>query len=500
VEEQLKEFKDYVREMGKLGAATALLHWDQQTYIPPKGHEGRAEVVGKLAKMAFEMLVSPQMAEFIDRLERPEIKDGLGEQDRAMIRVLAKEHRRRKAIPPDLYEQFVITTSKAQAVWQEARAKSDFELFRPHLEKIVEFVRQFADLYGYEENPYDALLEDYEPGMTARELEGIIGHLREELVPFVRRLMEEGKRPRTDFLQGEFPLEKQEELTLKALRAMGYDFEAGRQDTTAHPFTITIGPNDVRVTTRFDPHDPLSALLGSIHEGGHALYDQGMLPELCWTGLDEGASMGIHESQSRTWENLVGRSRPFWQFFYPTMQELFPQFKDVPLEDFYRAVNLVEPSLIRVEADEVTYNLHIMLRFELEEALLNKRIEVKELPELWNDAMKRYLGVVPPDDAQGVLQDIHWSAGYFGYFPSYMLGNLYAAQIFAAAKEEIPDLEGKIAQGELLPLRGWLKEKIHRFGRIYEPQELLERVTGEGPNPRHFVHYITEKFSEIYEL
>jgi carboxypeptidase Taq len=500
MKQQLQAFKDYVREMGKLGAATALLHWDQQTYIPKKGYEGRAEVIGKLARMTFEMLVSPQMAEFIDELDRPEVKNGLSEQDRAMVRVLAKEHRRRKAIPPDLYEQFVVTTSKAQAVWQEARAKSDWGLFQPYLEKIVEFSRQFAELYGYEENPYDALLEDYEPGMTARELEGIIAKLREELVPFVRRLMEEGKRPRTDFLQGEFPVEKQKELTLRALRAMGYDFEAGRQDTTVHPFTITIGPGDVRVTTRFNPHDPLSALFGSIHEGGHALYDQGIAPELCWTGLDEGASMGIHESQSRTWENLVGRSRPFWQFFYPTMQELFPQFREVPLEDFYRAVNLVEPSLIRVEADEVTYNLHIMLRFELEEALLNRRIEVEELPELWNEAMKKYLGVVPPNAAKGVLQDVHWSAGYLGYFPSYMLGNLYAAQIFNTIKKEIPDLEGKIAQGELLPLREWLKEKIHRFGRIYEPKELLERVTGEGPNPGYFMDYTTTKFEEIYEL
>jgi len=498
--EELKRFKEYVREMGKLGSAAALLHWDQQTYIPRKGHEGRAEVLGKLSRMVFEMLVSPEMAEFVEKLDRPEVKDGLSEQDRAMIRVLAKEHRRRKAIPPELYEQFIVTTSKAQAVWQEARAKSDWKPFQPYLERIVEFVRQFAEAYGYEENPYDALIEDYEPGMTARELTEIIKNLREELVPFVRRLTEEGQQPRTDFLQGEFPIEKQRELTLRALQAMGYDFEAGRQDTTAHPFTITIGPHDVRVTTRFDPHDPLSALFGSIHEGGHALYDQGIAPELRWTGLDEGASMGIHESQSRTWENLVGRSRPFWQFFYPNMQELFPQFKDVPLEDFYRAVNRVEPSLIRVEADEVTYNLHIMLRFELEEALLNKRIEVEELPELWNGAMKKYLGVVPPDDARGVLQDVHWSGGMLGYFPSYMLGNLYAAQIFNTAKREIPDLEGKIARGELLSLREWLREKIHRHGRIYEPQELLERVTGEGPNPDHFMNYITEKFSEIYQL
>ena len=498
--EELKRFKEYVREMGKLESTVALLHWDQQTYIPKRGHEARAEVVGKLARMAFEMLISPQMAEFIDKLDRPEVKEGLSEQDRAMIRVLAREHRRRKAIPPDLYEQFVITTSKAQAIWQEAKRKSEFELFRPYLEKIVDFVRRFAELIGYEENPYDALIEEFEPGMTARKLEGIIARLREQLLPFFQQLMEEGQRPRTDFLKGRFPIEKQRELTLRALHAMGYDFEAGRQDTSAHPFTTTIGPNDVRITTRFLEDELLSALFGSIHEGGHALYGQGLAPELRWTGLDESPSMGLHESQSRLWENLIGRSRPFWEFFYPQLQELFPQFKEVPLEEFYRAVNLVEPSFIRVEADEVTYNFHIMLRFELEEGLLNRRIEVKDLPELWNAAMKEYLGIVPPDDAKGVLQDIHWSSGYFGYFPSYMLGNLYAAQIFAAAKRELPDLEERIAHGELLPLREWLKEKIHRHGRIYEPEELLEKVTGEGPSPKYFVDYITEKFSEVYRL
>ncbi|MGQ9734375.1 MAG: carboxypeptidase M32 [Candidatus Bipolaricaulia bacterium] len=498
--EELKRFKEYVREMGKLGSAAALLNWDQQTYIPRRGHEARAEVLGKLARLAFEMLISPQMAEFIEKLDRPEVKAGLSEQDRAMIRVVAKEHRRKKAIPPELYEQFVITTSKAHSVWEEARAKSDFSLFKPYLEKIVAFVRQFAELYGYKENPYDALLEDYEPGLTARELKGIIEPLQRELVPFLQRLIEEGEPPRRDFLKGTFSTKKQEELTLRALRAMGYDFEAGRQDTTAHPFTITIGPGDVRVTTRFDPKDLLSALFSSIHEGGHALYDQGIAPELRWTGLDEGASMGLHESQSRTWENLVGRSLPFWEFFYPNLQELFPRFKQVPLDDFYRAVNYVEPSFIRVEADEVTYNLHIMLRFELEEGLLNKRIEAEELPPLWNESMKRYLGIVPPNDAKGVLQDVHWSAGSFGYFPSYMLGNLYAAQLFQAAEREIPDLWGKIAKGELRPLREWQQEKIHKFGKIYEPKELLEKVTGEGPNPQHFLRYIKAKFGEVYRL
>jgi carboxypeptidase Taq len=281
---------------------------------------------------------------------------------------------------------------------------------------------------------------------------------------------------------------------------MNYDFEAGRLDKAVHPFTTTIGPGDVRVTTRFLPNNLFSGLSSSMHEGGHALYDQGIGDDLQWSGIGEGASFGIHESQSRLWENLVGRSREFWQYFAPIVGQVIPKLSSISAEKLYRAINIVEPSLIRVEADEVTYNLHIMLRFELEEGLISGRINVADLPDLWRDAMDRYLGVVPEDDASGVLQDVHWSSGLFGYFPSYMLGNLYSAQFFASALKDIPDLKDKISRGELSALLEWLRDRIHRHGKMYEPKELIERVTGAKPTGAYFMRYIVDKYTEIYGL
>ncbi len=491
----LSLYKNHLREIGKLNSSLALLHWDQRTKLPEKGHPARAEVIGKLSKMVFELSISDELGRYLEELKD---REDLSELDRASVRVVEREYRRYKAIPPDLFEEFSIARAESETAWEKARAASDFAGFLPHLERMVDYSRRFAEYFGYAENPYDALIEEYEPGMTTAQLREIIAPLKDRLVPFIKHLMEEGTRPRTDFLTGRFSEAEQRRASIRVLEAIGYDFTAGRLDTTVHPFTITTGPGDVRITTRFLEDDPFSGLYSSMHEGGHALYDQGIPDELRWTGLDEGASMGIHESQSRMWENMVGRSLPFWRFFSPIISEVFPQFSSASPEEIYRAVNVVEPSLIRVEADEVTYNLHIMLRFELEEGLINGRIAAKDLPELWNEAMERYLGVVPDSDAQGVLQDVHWSGGMFGYFPSYMLGNLYAAQLFAKAKQELPDLEERFENGDFSPLLSWLRNKIHRYGRIYDPIDLLEKATGEKPDPGYFIDYITKKYSEIY--
>ena len=493
----LDAYKEHLQEIGKLQSSLALLHWDQRTYLPKKGHDSRAEVIGKLSKMVFELAICDELGRYLKELEG---QDDLSLEDRASVRVVGKAYRRHKAIPPDFYERFAIARSRSETAWEHAKATSGFKHFQPHLEEMIDFSRRFADYYGYEKNPYDALLEEYEPGMTTSELNALNEPLRSKLVPFIKRLLGKGKRPQTGFLKHTFPIDRQRELSLRVLKAMGYDFAAGRLDTTVHPFTITTGPGDVRVTTRFTENDLLSGLFSSMHEGGHALYDQGIAPKLRWSGLDEGASYGIHESQSRMWENMVGRSLSFWTFFQPILAEVFPELAKTPIEAFYQAANVVEPSLIRVEADEVTYNLHIMLRFELEEKLINGRISVADLPHLWQEAMERTLGVVPEDDAHGVLQDVHWSAGMFGYFPSYMLGNLYSAQIFAQVKKEIPELNEHIAHGELANLLGWLREKVHRFGKIYEPKELMTLITGEEPDPSYFMRYITNKYSQLYQL
>ncbi len=496
----LEKYKALLKEIGKLESAGSLLNWDERTYIPQKGHEARSEVLGKVSKLAFELFVSDEMGEYLEELNRDDVNASLSRLDRASVRWMTHDYKRAKAIPPDLFEQYVIARSKSEYAWEQARAKSDFRIFQPHLREMVNYARQFAELYGYDENPYDALLEGYEPGMTTRELKSIIAPLREALVALIDRVTEDGTPPDTSFLSGRFSVEKQRELSMRALKAMHFDFESGRLDVSVHPFTTKIGPGDVRITTRYREDRLLPSFFGSMHEGGHALYEQGMPPDLTWTGLDDGASMGIHESQSRLWENQVGRSREFWHYFYPQLQELFPEFEEVPVEEFYRATNESKRSLIRVDADELTYNLHIMLRFELEEAFVNGRLEAKDAPEAWNEAMKRYLGLTPPDDAQGVLQDVHWSGGMFGYFPSYMLGNLYAAQFFATAREDIGDLEDRIEKGDLLTLREWLRGKIHKYGRIYSPSELVQEVTGEKLNPRYFIEYVTTKFSDVYRL
>ena len=497
---EIKEFYDYCKEIASYYSAAALVEWDMRTKMPAKAATDRSEVAGRLARTAFEMSTSPRMAAFVEYFNRPNVDRQLSEVDRRNVYLQTKEYRKISAIPADKYEKFTVACSKGQFVWQEAKAKSDFAMFRPYLEEIVGYEKEFVEYCGYDKNRYDTLLDDYEPAVTTDDLKVIIDGLKAELVPFLRRLQEEGTRPDTSFLKGTFDKASQEKISLDILTAMTYDFEAGRIDETAHPFTTGIGSGDVRVTTHYYDHEVTSAFFSTMHEGGHALYEQGISEEYHWMPLHKGASMGIHESQSRTWENLVGRSEAFWKFYYPRFQAAFPQFDSVPLEAFYKGVNVAEPSLIRTEADEVTYNLHIMLRFEIEEALINGRVQVADLPELWNAKMQEYLGVVPPDDGHGVLQDVHWAGGLFGYFPSYMLGNLYAAQFFATARQEIPDLDGEIAAGHLSVLREWQKSKIHQYGALYDPKDLIVRVTGKPLDYHYFTDAIKAKYSRIYGI
>ena len=490
-------YLDHLAELAKLNSAVALLTWDEETHMPKKGLVHRAETIGKLSRMAFELSTADELGRYLEELET---RDDLSEAEAASVRVVGKEYRRLQAVPADLFEAFTIAQSKSQAAWAEAKRANDFASFRPHLEEIVEYVRQFADLFGYEECPYDALLDRYEPGMTSARLRAIIEPLRARLVPFVDRLLRDGTAPDAGVLDGSFPADRQRAMVRTLLAQVGYDFDGGALDDTVHPFTTMIAPGDVRVTNRYLEASPLSGLFGALHEGGHGLYDQGMADGLYALQLTDGASFGFHESQSRLIENQIGRSRPFWTFFRPLFVETFPRLQGVSAESLYRAANVVSRSLIRIEADEVTYNLHIMVRFELESKLLDRSIEVADLPDLWNEAMERTLGVAPPTDADGVLQDVHWSTGLIGYFPSYMLGNLYAAQIMEALRGDIPALDEQVASGDFAPLLGWLRDKIHRHGAIHEPGELIRRVTGSDLGSDAFLAYVTEKFSELYGL
>jgi len=497
-EKLLAKLLERQKTIAKFYYAASLLDWDQQTKMPNGGAEGRAEIYAAIKTEAFKLFTSDEIGEILKKLTS--IEEEFDPSKQALIKRINALYQRYKAIPQDLFKAFTEAKSKAYTIWVEAREKSDFKLFQPALEQIIQFTRQCAELYGYEKNPYDGLLPDYEPGVTAEDLRKIVSHLREELVPFVAQLMEQLNKPDETLLQGNFPEDLQQELSLQVLQVINYDFKRGRLDTTPHPFTTMVGPDDVRVTTHFIIDKLSPAFFATIHEGGHALYDQGKDPVLKWLYLDTGYSHGIHESQSRMWENIVGRSLPFWKFFYPNLQKICSHYKSVALEDFYRAINTVKPSLIRIYADEVTYNIHIMLRFEIEEALLRGELEVKDLPEFWNAKMREYLGIVPENDAKGVLQDVHWSQGYIGYFPTYMLGNLYAAQLFATAKQEIKNLEDEIARGNLNTLLEWLRAKVHRFGLIHQAPELLEEVTGKSPTSEPWLDYIKEKFSKIYRM
>lgn len=497
-ERLFKKLLEQLKNAAKFYYAFNLLEWDMLTKMPKGGAKGRAEIYAAVNTEGFKLFTSDKMGEILKKLKGN--VENLNPEKQLLVKRIRAIHQRLKVIPPDLMKAFNEAKSKACTIWAEAKEKSDFTIFQSSLKDLVGFTRQFAELYGYEKNPYDGLLPTYEPGVTTEDLKKIINPLRKELIPLVHSLIEQPKKPDEKILKGYFSERLQRKLSLQALKVIGYDFNKGRLDTAPHPCTEAVGPEDVRVTTRFIVKDLAPALFASIHEGGHSLYELGKDSLLKWVKPDADYSLGLHESQSLMWENIVGRSLFFWKFFYPKLQNIFPYFQDISVWDFYRAINAVKPSLIRLDADEVTYNLHVLLRFELEEALIRGEIKVKDLPELWNKKMKEYLGIVPKNDAKGVLQDIHWSLGYFGYFPTYILGNLYAAQLFSKAKQEIPNLEAEIAKGNFNILLEWLRAKVHRFGLIYEGPELIREVTGESSTPKFWLDYIKGKYSKIYGI
>ncbi len=501
LEQTIVNFREYVRKMMHYGEALALMQWDLRTGAPKKGHALRAESMGTISSKIFDMSTSPVMENFLAELSDESVTNELDEVNRALVRVLKREFGRSKKIPADRFEAYVVLASQAESVWADAKETSDFSTFEPYLEKIVAMKREFIDYWGYNENKYDTLLDQYEPTLTVRKVDQIFKDLRRETVELVQAISERGRQVDLKPFSRSFPIQKQREFSTLLLNRIGYDFAAGRIDETVHPFQTTINRYDARVTTHYYENDFLSAIFSTIHEGGHALYEQGVSPRLIGTPLSGGTSMGIHESQSRFFENIIGRSIEFWEYNYPDLVKYFPdQLADVSLSDFYKAINDVKPSLIRIEADEVTYNLHIMIRYEIEKGLINNELQVSDLPGVWNEKMKDYLGVVPQDDAHGVLQDVHWSGGDFGYFPSYSLGNIYSAQFAHKMAEEIPSLKDHIRRGELSVIKQWLNDKIHVYGGTLDPAEILKKVTGEEIDSKYLVSYFKEKYSALYQL
>jgi len=501
MQEKLNELKTRLAEVSDLERAASVLGWDQQTYMPPGGAAARAQQLSTLHRLAHEKFTADVIGGLLEELHDYAASLPYDSDDASLIRVTQRDYDRARKVPPALVAEIAEASALAFQAWQKAKAESKFADFAPYLQRNLDLRKRLAECLGYTDRIYDPLLDEYEPGMTTAQVEAIFADVKQEIVPLVQAIANKSGAVDDSFLHQTFDEQQQWALSIEVAKLIGYDFERGRQDRSPHPFTTGFALDDVRITTRIIPNHFPAAFFATVHECGHALYDQGIRPELDRTPLADGASLGVHESQSRMWENLVGRSRAFWRFFVPRAQAVFPkEFRDVDAETMYRAVNRVRPSLIRVEADEVTYNLHIMLRFELENALLEGRSAVGDLPEVWNAKMQEYLGLTPPDDAQGVLQDVHWARGIFGYFPTYSLGNFLAAQLFDQIKQDIPDLEARFEQGDFRTLLDWLRTHLHTHGRKFTLNELARQITGEPLQTRSFVAYLKAKFGEIYGL
>lgn len=495
------EFMNYVKRMTAYNEALSLIYWDMRTGAPRQGIEQRSEVVGVLSSEVFRMSTSEEMAAFIAIMTKKEINSNLSPITKKTAQHCKKEYDRNRRIPGDKYKEYVILQSKAEKAWEEARGSKDFDSFQPYLEKLVDLNKHFIEYWGYKGNKYNTLLDLYEPGVTVELLDEVFGELRRKIIPLVKDVSEAKTKPHTSFLFKSFPKEKQKAFTIEILKQMGYDFDGGRLDQTVHPFAVGLNPGDVRITTRYDERDFRTAVFSTIHEGGHALYEQNISNELIGTPLCTGTSMGIHESQSIFYENFVARNYFFWKKNYSLLNKYAGgQFNGVSLEDFYRAINESKPSLIRIEADELTYPLHIIIRYEIEKGLFNDEIKVAELPQIWNEKYEQYLGMKPNHDGEGVLQDVHWAGGSFGYFPSYALGYMYGAQFKNAIYKDIPHFNELLQNGELLPIKAWFKRKIHQYGKMKEPLEILKDVTGEELNPNYLIDYLDKKYSSIYGL
>ncbi|MBI4678838.1 MAG: carboxypeptidase M32 [Elusimicrobia bacterium] len=489
------------KEAALLGSTCSLLHWDKETYMPPGGAENRANQLALLAGIIHDKCVDPVLGERLSRCEASDlVKDG-ATVEAVNVRELRRMYDKETKLPKRLVEELVRTSSLSQEAWVTARKESDYGKFLPWLEKLIKLTREKADCWGYDKNPYDALLDEFEPYETCENVSKVFAGLQRELVGLIERIAGAPKRPDKTILIRSYPVERQVSLCRGAAAAVGFDFQSGRIDTVVHPFCSGIGPGDTRITTRYNERFLNESFFGTMHETGHALYDQGLPREHYGTPMGSSVSLAIHESQSRMWENFVGRSRAFWTFFLPETRKAFPEaLGSVGLDAFVHAVNTVEPSYIRVEADEATYNLHIVLRFELEQALVSGKLAAKDLPEAWNKRFKELLGIAVPDDRRGCLQDVHWSFGHIGYFATYTLGNLYAAQFFAQARKDLPGLEDSFAKGDFRPLLDWLRRKIHCQGMRLRAGELVREVTDRPLGHADLIAHLKAKFEPLYGL
>ena len=501
----LADLRERLAEIQDLAHAGGLLGWDQQTMMPARAAEQRAEQLGPLGKLVHERFTDDAIGRLLGQLDGEQERLAQADpesDDAALIRVTRRDYEKSRRVPSELAAEMARAGALGHQAWVDARERSDFAAFLPFLAHNIELKQRYVECFDGYDDPYDVLLDDYEEGMKTAAVAALFAALRGALVPLIAAIAQRADAVDASVLHGDFPVAGQQQLVRRVLERLGGSADGWRLDEAAHPFATSFGPADVRLTTRYDPSYVGMALYGGIHEFGHGLYESGIAPALARTPLGEGVSLGVHESQSRLWENVVGRGRPFAGYLHGELAQVFPErFAGVDAEVFYRAVNRVQPSLIRVEADEATYGLHVILRFELEREMVSGTIALADLPEAWNARMQEYLGVAVPDDAHGVLQDVHWSGGDIGYFSTYALGNLISAQIWERLVSDIPDVYDAIGAGDYAPLRDWLGENVHRHGRKFTPGETLERIVGTSQiDPEPYVRYLREKFSGIYGL
>ena len=497
---KIEQLEALTRELGAIQRASAVLGWDAQVNMPAGGAEERGFQLGVLAELSHKRFVNDETHNLIVAAEAEAASLDPDSIQARLVKYCRRDYDKATRVPAAKVAEFAQVTAVSQEAWARARSENNFAAFLPHLERVIELRREYASYFAPYDHVYDPLLDDFERGMKTAEVQAIFNQLRPVQVELVHAI---AARPEIEnsFLYQNYPEQAQWDFGVEVATRMGYDWNRGRQDKSAHPFTTSFGLGDVRITTRFDTGYVGSALFSTMHEGGHALYEQGFDPALRGLPLADGASMAVHESQSRLWENLVGRSLAFWKFFYPRLKEYFPtQLANVDLQTFYRGINKVKPSYIRVEADEATYNLHIMLRLELEIALMEGSLKPADLPAAWNARFQEYLGLTPPTDKVGVLQDVHWSHGLIGYFPTYALGNLVSCQLWEVLQQAIPDLESQIEHGELGALLAWLRQNVHTHGSMFEPQELVQKITGSRIDPQPYMRYLKTKFGQIYGL
>ena len=495
---RMDALRDACAKVIDVNAAISLLHWDLEIYMPPKGAVARGEQIATLSAISHRMLTDPTIGHALAELLED---DSLSLDDATMVREMNYDYETATKLPESFITRFAEEQSAAYHAWFDAREKGDYKVFQPHLETLVDMLRQKADLIGYEGSPYNALMDEYERGMTAERVTPIFQDLATRQRDLIERIVQSPNQPNLKWLEQRWDPQAQWDFSMDVLRDIGYNFDAGRQDKSVHPFTTVFDLYDVRVTTRIDEHDLFSGLTGSVHEGGHALYEQGFLEADRRTIFAQAPSLGLHESQSRMWENIIGRSLPFWEYYESMIKQYFPGHLDaVNAHDIFRAINAVGPSYIRTEADECTYNLHIILRYEIELALIEGTMKVADLPEVWNAKTKEYLGLDIRDDREGCLQDIHWSHGSMGYFPTYTLGNLYASQLFEQIEIDLPNLWEEVGEGNFSSLLTWLNTHVHEPGCRKLAPQIIEDATGAAPSSEPYMRYLESKYGALYSL